>query len=130
MVRKAFVAVAAASLLASGASAQDGVDPRVRAALEKHRESIAASASLLYWIGACEPFINSDRTSFYLEEYALAGSGKFDDFINTFLGRMHLRSYIDGRRARVKTPMTQGECDKLVTQAAAELKAAQDRVKE
>jgi hypothetical protein len=128
MVRKAVVAAAATALLVSGASAQESVDPRVRAALEKHRESIAASASLLYWIGACEPFINSDRTSFYLEQYALAGSGKFDDFINTFLGRMHLRSYIDGRRDRVKTPMTQGECDKLVTQAAAELKAAQDRV--
>jgi len=130
MVRKAFVAMAAAAVLASGASAQDGVDPRVRAALEKHRESIAASANLLYWIGACEPYINSDRTSFYLEEYALAGSGKFDDFINTFLGRLHLQSYIDGRRARVKAPLTQSECEKLITQAAAELKSAQDRVKE
>jgi hypothetical protein len=122
--------MAAAAVLASGASAQDGVDPRVRAALEKHRESIAASANLLYWIGACEPYINSDRTSFYLEEYALAGSGKFDDFINTFLGRLHLQSYIDGRRARVKAPLTQSECEKLITQAAAELKSAQDRVKE
>ena len=131
MVRTAFIAAfAAISLGATSAAAQTAPDVIVRQALEKHRESIEASTYLLYWIGACEPYVGSETTSFYLEQYAMSGSGKLDDFLNTFLGRLHLQSYIDGRRAREKSPTAQADCARIAKEAAAELKAAQDRVKE
>lgn len=128
MVRAASLGLALILALGSPAAAQETAPDPLAAFMAKYKDSIVASAELMYWVGLCEPYIDAGTVTFYLDEYAASGDGSSDDFLNNRLSRVHLDSYIEGRKDRTKKPMDAPTCKRMVTGAAADLAAAQARV--
>lgn len=125
MVRAASLSLALVLGLASPAAAREPAPNPLAAFMAQYKESIVASGELMYWVGACEPFLDLETVTFYLDEYAASGDGAAEDILNAKLSRIHLDAYIEGRRDRAKKPMNGPTCKSMVTGAAADLAAAQ-----
>lgn len=125
MVRAASLGLALILALGSPATAQEAAPDPLAAFMAKYKDSIVASTELLYWVGLCEPYIDAGTVTFYLDEYAASGDGSTGDILNNGLSRVHLNSYIEGRKDRAKKPMDAPTCKRMVTSAAADLAAAQ-----